>query len=556
MLAYILLLAFVPFVLMIFYLWHYCSSSFAEVIRGASLESYKTKARQIELYMEDFLQIMDSILEDEDLGEILQNECNESLTAYRINHLISKYAVGLHSDIAGIYFLSGHGKEYVINYYPREYYLSVRNEMKQNYIPLKKIASAGVLDESLFTGLCRFREMPCIAVSSGIYDENGELCGKAVFLVKLEHLEEIAQQTAKEGMPWGFSLAYGDEILCADEWYDKLLENGEMESCIIPMLEWKFSCVVDTRQIQQQAFRKFASMLFLVILICILIMYVITRAVNQQLRTLHSLQREMERVSKEGTYRTIAPPACREMDSLFNGYNRMVEKISSQEQMIRRQNEENIHRMAMQKTAELKAMELEINPHYLYNTLNCISGTAIEHKDYQVSRMLKIFSMNLRYILKDRYQAVPIYRDIQWLKDYLTLQKERYGDKFNYELDVAPETEPLLIYKMLLQPFVENSILHGFGGVQSGGMLTILLYLEDGNIVIQIYDNGQGIEEKTLEGIRDIISNPMRETSTGLGIQNSLRRMQGYYGNGYHIQISSSLQEGSVVKIVLPVIKE
>lgn len=555
-LAYLFLLAFLPFVLIILYLWHYCSSSFSSTIRSSSLESYRTKARQIELYVDDFLQLADRIEEEGALAGIIGHDRNVSLTAYWIRQLMQGYALELYKDIEGVYILTGEGKEYLVSWFPEEYCLSLRNEARRKYAQLREIAERQAQGAEFYTQQSTFRGERCIAVRKWIFDGAGSACGSIVLLLAPDSLEEIANQISGENLPWGFRIGSTREALCVSPDYEALLDDGQTEECVIPRLGWTFSCVVNTGGMQQQALRKFALMLGLTILIYITIMYFVARAVNRQLKILYRLQAEMERVSREGTYRTLEVPAYQGMGTLFREFNKMVKTISRQELIILKQNEENLRSVRLQKTAELRAMELEINPHYLYNTLNCISGTAIEHRDYQVSRMLKIFSSNLVYILKDRYRPVPIRREIQWLEEYLSLQKERYGEKFCYEIDMEPELADLLIYKMLLQPFVENAILHGFAGMQSGGVLTVLVYREGETIRICIYDNGQGIAPEELRLLQEILREPMRETDGEIGIQNSCRRLQGYYGDRYQVRIESSPGEGTAVKIDIPVMEK
>lgn len=300
-LAYLFLLAFLPFVLIILYLWHYCSSSFSSTIRSSSLESYRTKARQIELYVDDFLQLADRIEEEGALAGIIGHDRNVSLTAYWIRQLMQGYALELYKDIEGVYILTGEGKEYLVSWFPEEYCLSLRNEARRKYAQLREIAERQAQGAEFYTQQSTFRGERCIAVRKWIFDGAGSACGSIVLLLAPDSLEEIANQISGENLPWGFRIGSTREALCVSPDYEALLDDGQTEECVIPRLGWTFSCVVNTGGMQQQALRKFALMLGLTILIYITIMYFVTRAVNRQLKILYRLQAEMERVSREGT---------------------------------------------------------------------------------------------------------------------------------------------------------------------------------------------------------------------------------------------------------------
>lgn len=510
--AYVLLLAFVPVVLIILYLWHFSSSFFSDTILKSSMESHLTKVRQVEYYVKDFLRVFDGIAEDEKLETAIRNDNNMSLTAWWLKQVMDDHLPGYRADLVGIYLLTEKDREYLFYYWPEVYHISIRNEAKKKYGELKEIARNADGGQEFYTQICELKGTDCTAVAKALCDEQGYRYAQMVFLMKKESLSDFIGSAYEEKLPWGFQIISGKNMLCTSDNYEELLQNGVTQSQKIGRVGWSFTCAVDTSKIQKEALRKFISALVATIVVYVMVVILLMDVISRQLKR--------------------------------------------QAQIIRRQNEKNIRAVNQQKTAELKALELEINPHYLYNTLNSINGMAIEHQDYEVSHMLKIFSSNLIYVLKDRYQPVPLQKELQWLEEYLQLQKYRFMEKFDYEIDVEPGTEELLIYKLLLQPFMENAILHGFAKKKSGGMITILVSRENESIHIGIYDNGQGLEEEKLLQIRKVLADPTIETETGLGILNSLRRMQGYYGEAGTVRIESTVGEGTAVQIVLPVLRE
>lgn len=510
--AYILLLAFVLVILIILYLWQYSSTSFSDIIQKSSLESYWTKIKQVEYYTDNFLQVFDDISEDDRLEECVKNDNNPSLTAWWLNRIMNDHLSGYRADLVAIYLVTEKDREYLFYYWPEMYYMSLRGEAKKKYGKLKAIAQNTDAGQGFYTQVCEFRGIPCTAVAKTLQDEKKNTYTRMIFLMKNETLQDFTGGALGEEFLWGFRITAGENLLCESINYEELQNKYKTETRKIRRVNWNFSCAVDTGKVQKEALQKFSGALVITMAIYVLVVFLLMHAINGQLKR--------------------------------------------QEKIIRRQNEKNIRILEQQKIAELKALELEINPHYLYNTLNSINGMAIEHQDYEVSRMLKIFSSNLVYILKERYRPVPLQKELQWLEEYLQLQKYRFMEKFDYEIDAEPGMEELLIYKLLLQPFLENAILHGFSGMESGGMLTILLYREEEKIHIRICDNGQGIEREKLLQIQKIVEDPTAEAQTGLGILNSCRRMQGYYGKEGAVRIESIAGEGTAVEIILPLIEK
>ena len=140
------------------------------------------------------------------------------------------------------------------------------------------------------------------------------------------------------------------------------------------------------------------------------------------------------------------------------------------------------------------------------------------------------------------------------MRNYLLLQQERFPGLFSYEVEAEPELLEARIYKLLVQPFVENAILHGFEGMEEDGFLSILFYEDEGRIVISIWDNGKGICPDELDRLRQIADNPMGQDSSRIGILNSCRRMYGYYGDRWKLDIESNVGSGTRIKIQVPYI--
>ena len=210
-----------------------------------------------------------------------------------------------------------------------------------------------------------------------------------------------------------------------------------------------------------------------------------------------------------------------------------------------------------QKNAEIRALEAQINPHFLYNTLDSINWMAIEKGEYEISTMLRNLGVILRYSVNKSNQRVTIWEMSDWLHKYISLQKMRFNDAFTYSLQIDKNTEKVKVYKLLLQPFVENSIIHGFDGMMAGGLLRIECSLSDDGkgVVFIIEDNGVGMPESKVQEFND----PKRaiiDDGRSIGLNNAFSRMYMYYGNKASWTISSLKGLGTVITLRLPVIDE
>lgn len=205
-----------------------------------------------------------------------------------------------------------------------------------------------------------------------------------------------------------------------------------------------------------------------------------------------------------------------------------------------------------QKNAEIAALEAQINPHFLYNTLDTINWMAIDKDEYEISNMIATLAQILRYGISDSNGIVRIKDETEWLKQYIFLQQTRLKNTFECSINVEPELMNLPIHKLLLQPFVENAILHGFEGVDRAHCLQIEMTRENDFIRIEIADNGCGIpEERAAEMNQGIFRKT--DDKNHIGMENAITRLYMYYGKRTKVSIQSRPGEGTRVQIRIPV---
>lgn len=316
---------------------------------------------------------------------------------------------------------------------------------------------------------------------------------------------------------------------------------------------WHLAYAVDTDKIRKDIRGSTLAAFSVVSVLFLLTILLVNIFIRRRMKALRLLEGAMSKIRKKGEYTSLPSAGNAELNSLFAGYNKMVDQIVLQKRKIQEQNEEKLTGLKKQKDAEIKALELEINSHFIYNTLNSINYTAIEHEDYETSDLLKVFANVLRYMTENRYELVTVKQEIVWLEQYLFLQRSRFDGRFDFEIDVDPEIEEKKIRKLLLQPFVENAIIHGFDRKSKGGLITVICSKEaESGLVITISDNGNGIEEDILHKIREGIALENSPENLGLGMANTCYRMRLYYGAAFIFSIGSKGGRGTTVTLKLP----
>lgn len=227
-----------------------------------------------------------------------------------------------------------------------------------------------------------------------------------------------------------------------------------------------------------------------------------------------------------------------EVQKILEGFNSMVNRIGALIDRVKRSAEE-------QKNAELSAMEAQIDPHFLYNTLDTINWKALEKGEYDISNMVGALADILRYTIRNPGETVSIGQELYWLKEYTSLQAEKLEQPLIVETDVSEKVKTYRIHKLLLQPFVENSIKHGMEQSQKECRLKISIRLSGDQLHIAIKDNGSGMSQAQL----DQLNNEHIETPGHVGLANVRKRLKLYYGEEATVFFES--REGSYTRVHL-----
>lgn len=245
-----------------------------------------------------------------------------------------------------------------------------------------------------------------------------------------------------------------------------------------------------------------------------------------------------------------------EKDELYliaRQFNKMIQRVNHLVSTLQGKNQEIQDALVRQKHAEIKALEAQINPHFLFNTLDSINWRAIEHEEEEISNMLSSLGSLLRYSISNIESVVILEAEVCWLRKYLYLQRERFNHSFDCTFDIEEESLGFPIYKMLLQPLIENILIHGFEDIKENGMIFVQTYIqEDRKLCIRIQDNGTGIPEDKLSIIQAEISGGVPLNSRSIGISNVINRLKIYYHGEADFRIMSICGEGTEILMIIP----
>ena len=200
--------------------------------------------------------------------------------------------------------------------------------------------------------------------------------------------------------------------------------------------------------------------------------------------------------------------------------------------------------------AQYRALQNQINPHFLYNTLDSIIWMAEGKKNEEVVLMTASLARLLRLSISNEDEVVPIANEVEYARGYLTIQKMRYKDKLEFQIEVDSSILYIPLIKLVLQPIIENAIYHGLKYKESKGLLIVKGFMKDGNAVLQVIDDGVGMDEETLAHIYD--KHKVNYHSNGVGVYNVQKRLKLYYGEDYGITYTSELGKGTTATITIP----
>lgn len=291
--------------------------------------------------------------------------------------------------------------------------------------------------------------------------------------------------------------------------------------------------------------RQFFILLVIISVVTYLLSIAVALYISHRISSpINQLRTTMLKIERGNFLTKVKVKGQKEVVQLSKSFNSMLERISSLM-------EEVVDEQRNKRKTELKALQNQINPHFLYNTLDSIVWLAENERTEDVITTVIALARFFRISISRGATYIPVKDEISHIENYLTIQKIRYVNKFEYSFDVADEIYNYKIMKLILQPIVENAIYHGVGDETE--LIQIKAYKDESFLYFEVENSGYGITEERIEEIYAILKDT--DSISSVGMRNVYLRLKLYYGDKADIKISSRLDEMTNIKLIIPLDK-
>ena len=339
-----------------------------------------------------------------------------------------------------------------------------------------------------------------------------------------------------------------NEMLEKEITVEKMEKNAKTNMVLckkIPYVDYSLCFTVDANEAIESLYNISTLMWYIAIITgaVLLVIYILVRRTMSPLR---QLGRKMSYVAKGDFNQYAEVTGDGEIQELAKSYNRMLHDINHYVDSI-------IEIQKQKRQAEIHALQMQINPHYIYNTLTSIKWLIMQGDTVKSTKAIDAFIKLLRSTISKSDEYISVEEEIENLKNYMYINEIRYGEKIKTEFFISiNEPDQLMIPKMILQPFIENAFFHGFPEGQNGEIFVCVREKAE-KLIVEIIDNGVGMDERQVNELENGTSRRKSEHFTGIGINNIRDRLKLIYENQYELKIKSSLGEGTTVTVVLPI---
>ena len=361
-----------------------------------------------------------------------------------------------------------------------------------------------------------------------VLDEQGDI------LFSTTHNDTLDSGQLKE------MLAHNDSQSSQSEYF-----LSSAESDFVP--KWTFVSIVPKGSLYAPIHQIMLLIVAAMIIACIIVVILTTIKVWQSYQSINRIVNFIEEIKKD--------PYTRRLNKKPKEYEFIVESLVEAYTRKYALNQELLENKYTAKVLELKSLQSQINPHFLLNTLQSIFWASFQLTNgyNSVSKMIEDLNTILEYLLESEHILVPIEKEIRNLKSYISIQQMRTHNKFEMQWDIPEEFYSCYTGKLLFQPILENSILHGFKG-PGHWMIRFHIRRQSELMVVKITDNGKGMSKSQLANVRSKLVPSAPVPSSHIGIYNSNRRLQLLFGNQYHITVYSKENMGTQICLYLPLI--
>jgi Predicted signal transduction protein with a C-terminal ATPase domain len=279
-----------------------------------------------------------------------------------------------------------------------------------------------------------------------------------------------------------------------------------------------------------------------------LLIFVMLRSYHYRIK---KLARHMDRVRNERFDQVMLPEGKDEIGGLINAYNVMTMKINT---LINDVYKLEIHQKSLEVERvrmEMNMLQSQMNPHFLFNTLNALLVVATKNGYKDVTEIIKSLSLLLRRLLRRADDLVPLKEELQFTLMYLQIEKFRFGDRFDYVVDIDPRASDIRVPIMSIQPLAENACKHGLQAIKGGGIVRIEARLSERGLTVSVADNGIGMEQEMLERLQQAVRSE-QAMEGHIGLRNVYRRLELFYHECVQFRMMNSPEGGLTVSFQIP----
>jgi len=271
--------------------------------------------------------------------------------------------------------------------------------------------------------------------------------------------------------------------------------------------------------------------------------FLFSRYVTKPLNRLQQLMKRAERGDLKAYW---VSEGTQEIHDLGRSYNQMLNRLEDLIKQVKREE-------TLKKEAEIAALQYQLNPHFLYNTLNTIKWVAKLHNTPQISDVINALVRLLQASLGKKGDFITLREEIGLIRDYMEIQRFRYGDKVELNFEIDPVAQRCLVPRMILQPLVENACIHGIEPGGGDGKITVRAWIDRDLLYCQVEDNGAGMKTGPEAGEVSGKGGVLKERMSGIGLKHIREKINLYYGEDYHMHIFSKEGQGTTVRLSLPI---
>ncbi|WP_405176634.1 sensor histidine kinase [Paenibacillus sp. FSL H8-0261] len=284
-------------------------------------------------------------------------------------------------------------------------------------------------------------------------------------------------------------------------------------------------------------------------IMAILLIYYVSRLLTG--RMLH-LSKHISKVAAGNLGATLVIDGKDEIGQLARQFNHMVRNINELMSEVQESNRQKNATQLKQNEIKFKMMASQINPHFLFNALESIRMKALVRGQADISQVVRLLGKMMRKNLEVGNGMISLQSELETVNSYLVIQKFRYDDRLTYELLVDPKANPFQIPPLIIQPLVENCVIHGLENRIEGGMVRVEIRIEDSYLKVQVSDNGVGISKTRIQEIRKMLNNNDDYETNNIGMRNIHLRLQLTYGPQFGLTLASQIGFGTQISFAIP----